>query len=633
MHPNAAEFDDEEDDWYEDYMNHYHEKRSIPGAYNVFPKTPPVHRNGTVIDAKNTVGDVPDIRKERGSATSHATSSDFPSVWTGSYPLSNEAKKAYSGTTAVDTTSSTINSSVTHPLSTGETPPHHTHERNSNDNRSRHWMGYGVFSKRAHGQNPDAMQSFTATRGAWPTRYQSGRSNSFQPQTIEAFAVPPDAATRSNIGAVAPNYPLVTAEEMLPDTDASWFRNKRCWWIATAILMAIVGASLVGGYCASGACHRQNPIEDDSTTKSKSSAPPPTPNTSPPIATVAPSLRRPDFSLSTEGSNQTDASSSFSPSLWPTASPQERNTSMPTTTPSSTLAPSITDSALPTYSPTNAASSIEPSPPDMEDDDKDDNVERERVRAIAEHINNITRSGRSLDSTAWKNRTDEGMLSFATPEDLALHWLVALDPLMFWTNATTDRFRLQQRFALLTVWFQQHYYNETMVSTEVTDPWFNSTGWLTRNNECEWHGVTCQNIEHVNESNDTTTVHDPTIKELSLESNNVHGTIPEDVLLLSSLTKFSVFNNSMDGSLPEAIGSWTEMNYFRVSNNSLTGTIPSSILAWDKIYFASFHSNNFTGTVPAFVCGLPNITYLVADCYMTTMCSCCAICYNVTAPV
>jgi hypothetical protein len=52
-----------------------------------------------------------------------------------------------------------------------------------------------------------------------------------------------------------------------------------------------------------------------------------------------------------------------------------------------------------------------------------------------------------------------------------------------------------------------------------------------------------------------------------LESNNVHGTFPVDLGLLSSMQAFALGSNHLVGSLPESICLWTSLTSFNVSAN------------------------------------------------------------------
>jgi hypothetical protein len=92
---------------------------------------------------------------------------------------------------------------------------------------------------------------------------------------------------------------------------------------------------------------------------------------------------------------------------------------------------------------------------------------------IAAYINNISLTGRTI-KPPWESTLSSSLL----PEEMALHWLLKGDPLQLDTETAARRFRLQQRYALRTLWSQW----------DVDDPFFVG-------NECHWYGVTCADID------------------------------------------------------------------------------------------------------------------------------------------
>jgi hypothetical protein len=211
---------------------------------------------------------------------------------------------------------------------------------------------------------------------------------------------------------------------------------------------------------------------------------------------------------------------------------------------------------------------------------------------LTSFINNITLSTRTI------------AVNGPTPEDQALNYLIVNDTTFnfsqllelnsMMTNVVQSRIR--QRYALLTLWFQQAF---------AVTKWKTVTGWLVNANECDnWYHITCT----------------------SIDLGGTVGMQDVDLGLLAALIGFSVFTNELTGTLPVSIGEWTAMKYFVVYTNELTGTIPASISNWSKIQAAYFDGNKFTGTIPGGICHYMNV-YLVADCKSEINCTCCTICY------
>lgn len=167
------------------------------------------------------------------------------------------------------------------------------------------------------------------------------------------------------------------------------------------------------------------------------------------------------------------------------------------------------------------------------------------------------------------------------PENLALQWLIN-EPLQLATETATDKFRLRQRYALLTIWFQS------------TQSWNRATGWLEATDECDWFGISCNRTNYGNEPS----VQNAVIA-IDLPSNNLHGNISSDLGLLRSLRRIDVCCQTLTGSLPEALAQWTDLDYVHIGDNSFSGTLPESIGNWwSRIEEVGFDSNRFGGTLP-----------------------------------
>jgi hypothetical protein len=118
-----------------------------------------------------------------------------------------------------------------------------------------------------------------------------------------------------------------------------------------------------------------------------------------------------------------------------------------------------------------------------------------------------------------------------TPEDRALNHLIVNDTTFNFSQLLTlnsmmtnmVQFRIRQRYALLTLWFQQAFTGTT---------WNSGDGWLVNANECDnWVGIDCtyMSVEGtVGMQNIVTTV--------NLLGNIVKGSIPADLGLLTALT-------------------------------------------------------------------------------------------------
>lgn len=212
-----------------------------------------------------------------------------------------------------------------------------------------------------------------------------------------------------------------------------------------------------------------------------------------------------------------------------------------------------------------------------------------RGGAITAYINSITLSDTTVGYPV--------AAATATPEERALEWIIEEDPLQLTAETAFDQFRLRQRYALLTLWFQ---------SPNI--PWTDSTNWLDAD-ECGWYGITC-----VQEDLDGDVGSKYTVSEVDMDpgygnsfesdadpgyGNYLHGRIPADLGLLSSLRKFEVDDNELTGTLPQSLSRWNQLEEFRVQGNALTGTLPNSIGQWwPSLTVFNVRINRLTGTIP-----------------------------------
>jgi hypothetical protein len=237
---------------------------------------------------------------------------------------------------------------------------------------------------------------------------------------------------------------------------------------------------------------------------------------------------------------------------------------------------------------------------------------RSRAQEITAFVNAITLTNRTiaLPKTAAAARPGSE-LPAANAEDLALQWLIRDDPLQLRPDSDAQKFRLTQRYALLTLWFQPRPQNEA---------WLIDTDWLSAN-ECQWYGLGCADTDlngNIGRQAEVTVI--------ILDDNNVGGTLSSDLGLLTHLETFSVTNHGLVGTVPAALGRWTRLTYWSVQNGQLTGTIPLSVANWTNIANAFWNLNNFTGTVPRGLCQSTALTYHFADCPEEVICTCCTNC-------
>jgi Leucine-rich repeat (LRR) protein len=160
-----------------------------------------------------------------------------------------------------------------------------------------------------------------------------------------------------------------------------------------------------------------------------------------------------------------------------------------------------------------------------------------------------------------------------TPQNVAYTWLMASP-----SAETLPDERLVQRYALATIYY----------STEGA-AWNIQGSWLTEADECFWYtsedgGPVCT---------------DGKIDIFDLDNNNLVGTIPPELALLTSIRFIDLFNNFLTGTLPTQLGLLTDLEFvLDVDSNLLTGTLPTELGVLSKLDIMWLKKNFFVGTVP-----------------------------------
>jgi len=243
-----------------------------------------------------------------------------------------------------------------------------------------------------------------------------------------------------------------------------------------------------------------------------------------------------------------------------------------------------------------------------------------------------------------------------SPQHQAFGWL-KLDP----SIAEYSSDRLLQRFVLATLYYS------TGGSGDKDSIWNSDDLWLSYDHhECEWFGTklqpppveivgfnneeevsilqehytfntsitrACDDLDDVfllatNSTSSSSSVvtrsrqqqyqqSGGTLRHLWLVGNNLQGTIPEELFLLSSLKSISLDKNRLTGTLSSRIGQLTNLEALALHVNQLTGTIPreigmvgSSSLDSSQLAHLVLYENEFTGSIPSTVGLLSNLRRL-----------------------
>ena len=121
--------------------------------------------------------------------------------------------------------------------------------------------------------------------------------------------------------------------------------------------------------------------------------------------------------------------------------------------------------------------------------------------------------------------------------------------------------------------------------------WTNNSGWLN-GPVTDWYGVDLE---------------DNKVSRLLLESNNLVGTIPEEIGNLTNIELLKIGINKISGQIPSSIGNCTKLSYLDVRGNELTGNIPIELSNCTELKTIWAINNQFSGSFPEALLLIPGI--------------------------
>ena len=89
------------------------------------------------------------------------------------------------------------------------------------------------------------------------------------------------------------------------------------------------------------------------------------------------------------------------------------------------------------------------------------------------------------------------------------------------------------------------------------------------------------------------------LSELNLRWNDLTGSIPEELGLLTQLQQLNLGGNRLTGSIPTELGQLTELTELYLFFNELSGTIPPELGRLTQLSALNLGGNRLTGPIPA----------------------------------
>ncbi|PIA64116.1 hypothetical protein AQUCO_00201421v1 [Aquilegia coerulea] len=100
------------------------------------------------------------------------------------------------------------------------------------------------------------------------------------------------------------------------------------------------------------------------------------------------------------------------------------------------------------------------------------------------------------------------------------------------------------------------------------------------------------------------------LQHLSVYSNYLNGSLPEDLFLLEKLSYLHIQDNMISGMLSDGIGNFSELVRLDVSLNRFYGFLPDAFRGLRKLQRLALQSNKFVGPIPNSLSNSPSIQYL-----------------------
>lgn len=174
---------------------------------------------------------------------------------------------------------------------------------------------------------------------------------------------------------------------------------------------------------------------------------------------------------------------------------------------------------------------------------------------------------------------DDDIREEGTPQNRAYQWLEADAALQDLSDV-----KLVQRFALATFYYSTN-----------GDEWFNNGSWLEALDECLWY----------TDSSTAFNCDGDIFTTLEFNKNNIGGTLPSELAMLTNLRTFNIINEptgesaKVQGALPTELGLLSSMEFFSFKNQNLTGSIPPEMfLNWPVAGTVLIERCKLSGQIP-----------------------------------
>lgn len=159
--------------------------------------------------------------------------------------------------------------------------------------------------------------------------------------------------------------------------------------------------------------------------------------------------------------------------------------------------------------------------------------------------------------------------------------------------------------------------------------WKNNEGWnsAVTGANCDpcngWYGISCDtngritrldlNYNNLRGSFPSEIGMLTSLEYLDLSNNLMYGSIPSTIGDLTALNYLNLHNNSFEGSMIKSVGNLTNLNSLKLSANRLSGSLPEELGNLIHLKDLNLQENQFSGCIPpsllSFICGIENVDF------------------------
>ena len=185
-------------------------------------------------------------------------------------------------------------------------------------------------------------------------------------------------------------------------------------------------------------------------------------------------------------------------------------------------------------------------------------------------VSAVDANGQDLESVAVTWSSDDESVAVVDQEGLVKGEGVGIAVITAATRSvsdsvTIDVFADEGRRVLITLWHSTN-----------GNGWQNDDNWLTEAPLSEWYGVSVDTLGQVT--------------GVALESNNLTGSLPDDIENLLHVEHLHLHDNRLSGRLPRGLGRLSKLRSLHLGGNDLAGPLPPSLstlenlerITWDR---------------------------------------------------